>query len=447
MSNMAYQWEDSIITSQPKAYEPRDFFERNKFIPTLLADAIMEQEEFITFKDSKEIYSYDPELGIYKPDGETIIEELARKLLQSRTRPCHVNEALKIVKYQTYVDRDTFHCPDNYLVVQNGVLDIKAGCLEPFSSDTYALSALPVEFDPDADCPAIIKFLSDVVSPTDIPVLQELAGYLLESGYPYHKAVMLLGDGRNGKTVFMDLLVEFLGIRNVSSVALQNLGGRFAKADLFGKLANICDDLSDNDLKNTGDFKELTGGSLIWAQRKFAHPFLFMNRAKLVFAANRLPKARDDSYAFFSRWIIVRFPNQFIEGENANPHLLEILTTPEELSGFLNWALKGLRRLRLNGKFSSKKTVKEMQEHYQKLSDSVVAFCIDCVEKDTTGEVQKTAVYDRYLKYCGTHDLVAVQYQSFCKRMKSRGFGETRKTIRDSRVLCFKGLKMKTPRP
>lgn len=445
MSTETLQWLDTI--TPPRTYEPRDFFEGKTFVPTLLAEAIMRQEEFVTFKDSKEIYVYDPEAGIYRPDGETVVEELAQRLLQSRTRPCHVTEALKIIKYLTYIDRGAFYCPENYLVVQNGVLDILTGEILPCSSDIYALSALNVVFDPTAECPAIMKFLSEVVSPQDILVLQELVGYLLESGYPFHKAFMLLGGGRNGKTVFMDLLLEFLGIRNVSSVALQELGGRFAKYDLFGKLANICDDLSDKDLNHTGTFKELTGGSLIRAEKKFHDSFTYVNKAKLVFAANRLPKSGDDSYAYFSRWIIVVFPNQFVEGENADPHLRDRLTTPEELSGFLNWALEGLRRLRKNGRFSHSKTVEEMQEYYQRLSDSVAAFLSDKTEVHATSEVHKKTLYGEYQKHCKSLDLVAVPYSSFCKRMKSKNFKETRKSMRGGRVLCFRGLKMKTSLP
>ena len=366
--------------------------------------------------------------------------------MKDRARPRHISEAVKIVEFETYIDRAAFYCPDNYLVVSNGVLDLDNGELLPFNSDTYALSALPAIYDPDADCPNIKKFLCEVVSPGDILVLQELAGYLLESGYPYGKAFMLVGDGRNGKTVFLDLIIEFLGIRNVSSVALQNLGGLFAVADLYGKLANICDDLSDRDLQYSGSFKKLTGDSLIWAQKKFRDPFSFMSRAKLVFAANRIPKVKDDSYAYFSRWIIVRFPNQFVDGLNADPHLKDRLTTPEELSGFLNWALEGLRRIRKNKGFSKKMSAEEVQRYYQRLSDSVAAFCQDRVVRDASSEVSKKAVHTQYIKYCETNGLVAILYQSFCKRMKERGYKETRKTVSGMRVQYFRGLKTKTAR-
>jgi putative DNA primase/helicase len=52
------------------------------------------------------------------------------------------------------------------------------------------------------------------------------------------------GSGDNGKSVFLKLLKMFLGSENVSHASLQELSDdRFAAADMYGKLANICADL------------------------------------------------------------------------------------------------------------------------------------------------------------------------------------------------------------
>src|SRR5207302_7003645 len=107
-------------------------------------------------------------------------------------------------------------------------------------------------------------------------------------------------------------------------------------------------DLPDNILKSAGTFKMLTGGDSIMAERKFGHPFLFKNYAKLMFSCNKVPEVQEDSDAFFRRWIIITFPNKF-EGANDDRDMLSKLTTPEELSGIFNWALKGLKRLQQQG--------------------------------------------------------------------------------------------------
>jgi phage/plasmid-associated DNA primase len=73
--------------------------------------------------------------------------------------------------------------------------------------------------------------------------------------------------------------------------------------------------------------------------------FFFENYAKLIFSANQIPKSPEDTDAFFRRWEIINFPNQFLQ--NADKKIMKKLTISEELSGFLNFAINGLKRLLL----------------------------------------------------------------------------------------------------
>lgn len=74
-------------------------------------------------------------------------------------------------------------------------------------------------------------------------------------------------------------------------------------------------------LKNTGILKKLTGGDSIPAEKKFRPPFQFVNHAKLLFSANEIPMTEDETDAFYSRLIIINFPNQFL-GNAADPYLI-----------------------------------------------------------------------------------------------------------------------------
>jgi putative DNA primase/helicase len=85
---------------------------------------------------------------------------------------------------------------------------------------------------------------------------------------------MLLGPGSNGKSVLLKLIVSLLGRDNVSSVTLQALSDdRFAKAQLFGKLANVAGDLDSKPVEKSGAFKMLTGEDVITAEAKYRQPF------------------------------------------------------------------------------------------------------------------------------------------------------------------------------
>ena len=237
-------------------------------------------------------------------------------------------------------------------------------------------------------------------------------------------------------------MTAFLGLENIASVALQDFKQRFTAADLYGKRANICDDLSDKDVEQTGMFKKLTGESPVRGERKYKDAFEFVNEAKMIFAANKLPRSKDNTEAYISRWIPIVFPNKFEDG-HADPHLKEKLTTPEELSGFLNWALEGLRRLRRNGGFSYYKPVREVREYLERLTDSVGAFTSECTDKDTNSEVPKTVLYEAYEKFCRGEGLVSEHYQVFCQRVLGRrSVSESRPTRDNTRVQCFRGLRL-----
>ena len=203
----------------------------------------------------------------------------------------------------------------------------------------------------------------------------------------------------------INLMTAFLGEKNVSNKELQELiYQRFSTSKLYGKLLNAAADISDSSLKKTGKFKELTGEDRIDAEEKFKGSFSFINYAKFMFSANKLPPANDDSYAFFRRWILISFPNTFT-GKQCDSNLIDKLTTPEELSGFLNWCLIGLQRLLKNEEFSFNKTVEEVAEQYKMLSDPEYAFVKEYIETKVGIYLIKDDVYKKYVEWAKDNKL------------------------------------------
>ena len=140
----------------------------------------------------------------------------------------------------------------------------------------------------------------------------EILGDLLTPDRSVQKAICLLGEGGNGKSVFLDLATHFVGAENVCHLSLQRLeADRFSAARLYGKLANICTDLPGERLSSSAMFKAITGCDRITAEVKYRDSFEFTPFARLLFSANRLPASSDASQAFFDRWLIVPFANRF----------------------------------------------------------------------------------------------------------------------------------------
>jgi len=309
----------------------------------------------------------------------------------------------------------------------------------PVFGYTYCL---PVNYDPNATCPKIEKFISEVVSGENQRILYEIPASCLLQSEEYHHAYMLVGSGSNGKSTYLKLLEKFLGKENITNVSLQELcEDRFKAAQLVGKLANIHADLPKHPIKYTGRFKILTGGDRITVERKYKDPFEFTNTARLIFAANELPEVTDHSYAFWRRWIVIEFPNKF----PPNPDLIKELTTEEELSGFLNKVLEALTRLEIKGEPTRTETVEKAMEMWMRRANSVYAFVSDCVVSDPKGYETKDDVYSHYVEYCEENDLRVLSKNIFASELQkyAKGVKSGMKRLGGRRVTVWYGIRLK----
>lgn len=381
---------------------------------------------FLTMTDTEEIYVYDE--GVYVPEGKPIIIEAIRKALGEQCNTYDRNETKAIIKDRTLTDRKVFnHNPDHKICVENGILNTDTKEFTEHNPNEHFLTKLPVKYDPEAICPSIDKFHTEIVDETDIQTLEELISYCIHSEYPIHKACMLIGFGANGKSTWLSMVKSFLGKKNCSGISLQQLGNsRFASGSLVNKFANIYPDIPDAALKHTGTFKMLCGQDLIGAEIKFGKFFNFENSTKLLFSANKIPETSDDTDAFFRRWMIVVFPNQFTDEKNAehkaDHKLIKKLTTETELSGLLNKCLDRLQPLLDRGHFHGDKTTAEWRVDYIRKSDPIAAFYMDCCEEINDMEiyVTKAALYQAFINYCKTNKLPKVDDNVFSRKIKAQ---------------------------
>ncbi len=388
-----------------------------------IAQKIVDMGIFKTFRDNEAVYFYQD--GVYSRNGEMKIKEIVHDLMNGEESSQFCGEVIGKVQRATYTDRSEFTEPLRHkIVLQNGILDLDTFELSGHTPDWLALTKFPVGFDKGAKCPKIMKFIGEIARSDDTQVLQEWVGYnLWIFGYPSQKAMLLVGDGGNGKSTFIGLIEALIGRENRSAVSLHELEeNRFARHDLYGKAANLYPDLPDKDLKSTGIFKMLTGGDPIRAEDKNVKAFTYHNVAKLTFSCNKVPKVPEDSNAYFRRWLIIEFPYVFEGSDKEDKDLKEkIISDPGEMSGFLNWALDGLQRLRSSGwHFSNGKTVEIVKEDYIVRSDPYKAFVMHCVKEDANGQVKKDDLFQAYQDHCQKHKVVSRSRDAFFKNFKDQ---------------------------
>jgi len=379
--------------------------EEGHFNPVLFAKHLLKEFNFKTTRDNETLYMFNKDIGIYSDLGEVFIKEQMVTKLEEETRQRYFSDVIFFVKGSTYFDRK--NNPLNKIAVENGILDVVTKELTPYTPELFITTGIPVSYDTKAKCPKILKFLEEIVAKEEIPVIQEMFGYCLYKAMPFHQALMLIGDGANGKSTLLELLKRMLGAENVSNATLQSLCyNRFATAQLYEKLANICADLPAAALKQTGTFKMLTGNDTIEAQEKFKKPFNFKNHAKLIFSTNKAPDSLDDTLAFYRRWILITFNNIF-EGKNCNPKILEEIATPKNLSGLLNFALEGLERLLKNGGFSITYSMEERRARYIRNANSAKAFIEERLVYNPDEYILVSTLYENYVLFCRENKLAS----------------------------------------
>lgn len=382
------------------------FDEHGEFDAVAFAKAMLQSYAFKTTQDNETLYVYNPNLGIYEPNGEVLIKKTMAKILDYHNSQRYYADIVFHVKGSTYFERPQED--PNRLVLKNGILNLETLSLEPFTPTQFHLIHVPVTYDTKAECPTTIQFFNDVVGKKQVDLVQEFIGYCLYQAYEYHVALMPVGTGKNGKSTLLTLITKFLGgSRNVSHETLQSLCyNRFAAAELYGKLANTCADIPSTALAQTGMFKMLTGNDPLTAERKYGQPFTFTNIAKLLFSCNKVPETKDDTDAYFRRWIIIACNNVFT-GKKCNPKIIEKLTTETELSGLLNWALQGLKRLLTNGHFTANEDIETQRKEYIRKSNSSKAFIEECLQYSPSPEdyIPETDLYAKYVLFCQQNKL------------------------------------------
>lgn len=403
-------------------------------------------------RDNDSLWSYDD--GIWKPQGERALRYAARRALGPMEYGNNVLTELKTqARSDPCVEADEFGLSPGTVAVENGLVDLKEAAdgagddaLRELRPDDYALTQLPVEYDPTAEYDEWASYVEEWAEDGKADALQEYVGYCLHIGaIPIHRALLLVGSGANGKGTFLAVVRALLGQENTSAIELQTLANeRYAVADFYGALANIDDDLSSRKLgQGLGMFKKLVAGDRVRARRLYEDGFEFDPTAKQLYAANEVPdvSVSDEDAAFWRRWLLVEFPNYYPPAER-DPELRDRLTDPDGLSGVLNWAVEGWRRLLDQGRFTNEERLDhDKRTRWQSWGDSVDRFISECVEHDPDADRLSTRdAYRRYEDWCHENEEEPVGQRNFTNTLKDGNVGYGKHRIDGTSTLGYTEL-------
>lgn len=432
-----------------------------------IASKIMTEQSFATVIETDELLYLEE--GVYRRGGDIKAKARAEELIPD----CGNHFAAEVVgklKRRTYCHLAEFDKDPMVLNFRNGFLDLK----RLWSADPEEVASsffdrerrgkadgrlfrvqIPARYDQEKRAPANLRFFREVLpDPFERALFLEYASTCLYRSAEFQKALMLIGEGDNGKSTAIGVLTCLLGEDNVSNQSIHHIAhNRFSPAQLEGKLANFFPDISSNEISQTGILKGLIAGDHLDVERKGIDFFRIWPTLKMIFSCNTLPQVEDDSDAWFRRWIIIYFRQKF-DGREDRGLIPKSrtggpgkLTTEEEMSGLLNVLLRVLRVLLVRGTFTRCQTTAELRSEWGERANVIISFKNQSVVADAKAHIPKEAVYEAYLAFCADKKFSAKGRAAFNEalRIECAPIREDVMKIAGKSVKVWRGIRWKDP--
>lgn len=409
------------------AFRKKSFFNGKTFLHDKFAEHI--KAEYHVRKINGQLHIYDN--GVYVP-GYMAIEKVMIKEIQSLTDA----KRKEVLKYLDIMCDDSPMGNPALIPFKNGLLDIEHFELSPFSPELTVTNMIPWEYNPAANC-FLVDTVLERLSCGDAAIralLEEVGGVCMYRSNEFKKAFMLVGEKNNGKSTFISLLQTMLGADNVSNLDFRDLDSKFSTAMLYGKLANLGDDISDCYKDDISTFKKISSGDVIKAEEKGQRPFNFKPYAKLIFSANNKPRINDPTGAGADRFIMIPLNARFSENDSEyDPQIRYKLAEKEAVEYFIQLSIKGLRRVLSAKKFTFSEKAQAEKDAYEKENNPILAFIEEIGEDSILNEPTKE-VFKRYEVFCAENGFRAMSNLTFSKRM-NQALGTVVKPMRFGKKL------------
>lgn len=423
------------------------------FNPDKAADAIINTYNLVATPDEK-IWIY--ENGYYKDNGKVIIDKILDRVAGKLYTINVSKETQKKVFLRSMEEYDIFDQNPYLLCVRNGVIDLLTGDFLEHSPGYYLTSAAPVEYDPSKRPTEFIKFLEGACTNDDdrLTLIDWIVACACLTEFEY--ILFLTGHGSNGKHVYEALLQAFFGSDATEAISLEELmNSRFAMGYL--RRARICISSETNpDKTKTELIKKISGNDWISSDVKNKDRARFKAYTQLIFDSNSMPIFEDTSYGFARRFTRVVMPYKFVDHpdaedplqKKADRHLLEKLTTDQELSGILNLIIIRAKEIALDRRIHRKD---DSFERYEEQSYSVSDFMEKFIQFDPmmrdlpSWQESSDYLFKKFEEYA-TLTIGAKASRKKFSRVLGKENGESSRTVRPDNldnlpVRGFRGLR------
>lgn len=356
---------------------------------------------------------------------------------------------LKGIKQYCYTEPPT-PTPDK-IHFKNGTLSRdKNGLFTVWSNEKeFCINRINADYNPNAKAPTkFLDYLKTVYYEDDQRTIQQYCGYCLIPTTILQKALLVIGDGGEGKSVLGAVLNGIFGESNCYNDSISVLQKNFGIANIENKLLFIDDDLSENALTNARTFKNLvTNKTTIAAEKKFIQDNQFKSYARFLIFGNFTLQSLYDISEGFSRRQLVLQAKPKDKSRTDNPFIdREILESESE--GVAKWLVDGLNELiKRSFKIYVSERTQEKSEELKKQQDSVLCFLEECdsfIIKPGL-QIHSYTLYQFYQDFCDDNLLTTLKQKTFVSAVKAKGKKKgieysTNVNIRGKRARGFEGI-------
>ena len=428
--------EELLAVIRDGAFQKPTFFNsKGAFFFDKFAKYLKDVENIIKINGKLHIYRN----GIYECGDEQIEAAMIEHIPNlSRSKRQEVLAYLGLL-----VSKESGVADANLIAFKNGVLNIADDTFTDFSPEYVITNKIPHNYNPDAKSDLLEGVMWKLACEDEnvYNLLYQSIGYCFYRRNELRKSFFLLGEKRNGKSTFLDMVGTLLGEDNTANLDLCEIGDRFRTAELTGKLANIGDDINDEWVSNTAIFKKVVSGDTVTAERKGKDPFKLRSFAKFFFSANSLPRLGrgKDSSAVLDRLVVIPFDAKFTKDDpDYDPFIKYKLRGEDVMEALIAKAVPALRTVLIDQEFDTCEKVKKNIEEFEKSNNPILEFYEELDEADYLNEPIKV-VYQRYTTFCLSNNLQAMSAIEFQKQMKKQ-FNVVVKTVEQGgkrvRVYC-----------
>ncbi|WP_169313114.1 phage/plasmid primase, P4 family [Acetonema longum] len=311
----------------------------------------------------------------------------------------------------------------------NGTLDLKTGALMPHNPSDYITKIAPVNYDPSAECPRFMQFLTEVF-PDDmglgigntelISFVQRLAGYALAGVTTEQILCIAHGSGANGKSTLINLLADIMGdyaTTTPTDAFLMQKGQKPTHdlAALRGARFVIASETQEGKRLDEPLIKQLTGGDKIAARFLYKASFTYSPQFLIVLLTNHMPRAKAEDGALWRRIRLLPFEVKF-ESVARDNNLAEKLK--QEMDGVFRWMVEGCLRWQKEG-LGEPEEVTRATAQYREENDSLGDWIAERCELDAKATARTTELRDDYQRYNGWR---RIEPKIFTQMLKARDF-------------------------